>query len=158
MRHTKARQRAASASDVRQAPKASSCATASTSAPGTATSPTDAVREWEARARLHFKETAVALEKISQSSNAEDEAGLRSGCQQLHDTNSIGLQDDLPTPDRELTKEIQQMIDDMDTASHACMRFALARDPVDADNYQAYLARAVEHLHRAKAILTALTR
>jgi hypothetical protein len=43
----------------------------------------------------------------------------------------------------------------MNVATHACLRFALGRDPTDADNYQEYLARAVEHLQRAKAILTA---
>jgi len=47
------------------------------------------------------------------------------------------------------------MIDDMNVAAHACLRFALGRDPADADNYLVYLARAVAHLQRAKAILSA---
>ena len=92
---------------------------------------------------------------MSQASAAEDEVGLRSGCQRLHDTNSIGLQQDLPTPDPRLTAEIQRMVDDMNVATHACLRFALGRNQADADNYQEYLARAVEHLQRAKQILTA---
>lgn len=116
----------------------------------------DAIRDWEARAGDHFKQSAAALQKVSEASSTEDEAGLRSGCQQLHDTNSIGLQDDLPTPNRELTSELQQMIDDMNIATHACMRFALARNPADADTYQVYLSRAVEHLQSAKVILNAL--
>lgn len=124
----------------------------------TTTSRADAIREWESLAGAHFTESAAALEKISQSSSAEDEVGLQQGCQQLHDTNSLGLQADLPTPDRSLTNEIQQMIDDMNSATHACLRFALARNPVDADTYQDYLARAVEHLQRAKVLLTALKR
>jgi hypothetical protein len=115
----------------------------------------EAIREWEGIAREHFKESATALEQVSQASAAEDEAGLRAGCQRLHDTNAIGLQEDLPTPDPQLTAEVQRMIDDMNVATHACLRFALGRDPTDADNYQEYLARAVEHLQRAKAILTA---
>jgi hypothetical protein len=115
----------------------------------------EAIREWESRAREHFKESATALEQVSQASAAEDEAGMRAGCQRLHDTNAIGLQEDLPTPDPQLTAELQRMIDDMNVATHACLRFALGREPADADNYQKYLARAVEHLQRAKAILTA---
>lgn len=122
----------------------------------TPTSRTDAIREWEALARDHFKQSAAALEQVSTASSAEDEAGLWQGCRQLHDTNSLGLQADLPTPDRNLTNELQRMIDDMNTATHACLRFALARNPVDADTYQDYLGRAVEHLQRAKVMLNAL--
>lgn len=115
----------------------------------------EAIREWEAIAREHFKESATALQDVTAASSAEDEEALRSGCQRLHDTNSTGLQRDLPTPDPLLTAELQRMIDDMNVATHACLRFALGRKPVDADNYREYLARAVEHLYRAKAILTA---
>lgn len=126
----------------------------STSVPSRA----DAIREWEERAGIHFKESAAALEKISAASDSEDEAGLRAGCTRLHDTNSIGLQKDLPTPDPKLTAELQRMIDDMNVATHACLRFALARDPGDADTYQRYLAQAVEHLQRAKVMLNAAER
>jgi hypothetical protein len=131
---------------------------AATSAPPTSStsSRADAIRDWETVAGDNFRQSAAALQKVSEASSAEDEVGLRSGCQQLHDANSIGLQDDLPTPDRELTSELQQMIDDMNTATHACLRFALARNAADADTYQEYLGRAVEHLQRAKVILNAL--
>jgi hypothetical protein len=115
----------------------------------------DTLREWKERAREHFIESAAALEQVSDSSAAEDESGMRSGCQRLHDTNSLGLQSDLPSPDPRLTAELQRMIDDMNIATHACLRFALGRNPVDAMNYQKYLARAVEHLQRAKVILDA---
>jgi hypothetical protein len=114
------------------------------------------IRDWKLRAGDHFSASADALEQVSQTSAAEDEAGLWSGCQRLHDANAIGLQDDLPTPDPRLTGELQKMIDDMNTATHACLRFVLGRKQGEADTYQEYLARAIEHLQRAKAILTAL--
>ena len=47
------------------------------------------------------------------------------------------------------------MIDDINTATHACLRFVIAREDADATNYRDYLARAVEHLHRAKEFLDA---
>lgn len=134
----------------------STMTTAPSPPPPAPTSRADTIREWEARAGEHFTQSAAALEKVAAASSAEDEASLRSGCQQLHDTNSIGLQDDLPTPNQKLTNELQRMIDDMNVATHACLRFALARSTVDADTYQEYLGRAVEHLHRAKAILNTL--
>lgn len=132
-----------------------STTTRATPTPST-TSRADAIRDWEALAGDHFKQSAAALQKVSEASAAEDEAGLRSGCQQLHDANSIGLQDDLPTPNRELTSQLQQMIDDINIATHACLRFALARNPADADTYQEYLSRAIAHLQSAKVILNAL--
>lgn len=130
--------------------------TAPSPMPTAPTSRADPIREWEARAGEHFTQSAAALEKVAAASSTEDEAGLRSGCQQLHDTNSIGLQDDLPTPNQKLTNELQRMIDDMNVATHACLRFVLTRSTVDADTYQVYLGRAVEHLHSAKMILNTL--
>ena len=105
------------------------------------------MRQWEAKAAEHFTASGKALQQVSEASAAGDEAALRSGCRQLHDANTVGLQRDLPTPDPRLTEELQRMIDDINTATHACVRFVLAREDVDAATYQDYLARAVEHLH-----------
>ncbi len=112
-----------------------------------------AIRAWEAAAGDHFSESARALEGISEAAAAGDESAVRAGCDLLHDTNTVGLQRHLPTPDPALTAELQRMIDDMNTATHACSRFANARDFTDAGVYQDYLGRAVEHLNAAKAIL-----
>ena len=133
-----------------EAPSAS--ATTTTSAP---VSLAEAMRQWEARAGDHFAASGKALQQVSEASAAGDEAALQSGCTQLHDTNTLGLQYDLPTPDPRLTDELQRMIDDINTATHACVRFVLAREAVDSATYQDYLARAVDHLHRAKALLNA---
>lgn len=112
-----------------------------------------AMRAWEARAGDHFKESARALEQVSEATDRDDEAGVRAGCQRLHDTNAVGLQADLPTPDPALTAELQSMIDDVNTAAHGCLRFTELRRPDDATTYQTYLARAIDHLTTAKAIL-----
>ncbi|HPY24268.1 MAG TPA: hypothetical protein PLK19_08090 [Mycobacterium sp.] len=114
-----------------------------------------AIREWEAVAGDHFTQSARALEKVSAAAGAGDDSAVRAACADLHDTNAVGLQGHLPTPDPALTAELQRMIDDVNVATHACLRFADGREPSDADNYQDYLARAVEHLHRAKRILEA---
>ena len=121
----------------------------------TTTSLATALRQWESAAGEHFAESGKALQQVTEASAANDEAALRSGCQQLHDANTVGLQRDLPTPDPRLTAELQRMLDDINTATHACVRFVLAREEVDAATYRDYLARAVEHLHRAKGILDA---
>lgn len=137
------------------APEAST-ASAPTTASTTAHPPlSEAMRQWESRAGDHFAESGKALQQVSEASATGDEAALRSGCTQLHDANIVGLQRDLPTPDPRLTDELQRMIDDINTATHACLRFVLNREDVDAGNYRDYLGRAVEHLHRAKEILDA---
>ena len=127
--------------------------TSSTAAPTTVAPLAVAMRQWEALAGEHFTQSGLALHQVSEASAADDEAALQSGCYKLHDANTVGLQHDLPTPDRRLTDELQRMIDDINTATHACVRFVLARDAVDAATYQDYLARAVGHLHRAKGFL-----
>ena len=109
-----------------------------------------AVRDWEAVAGEHFSQSARALEQVSA---AGDDAAVRSGCAILHDANAIGLQNDLPTPDPALTAELQRMIDDMNTATHACLRFVDGHAEAEAATYRDYLGRAVEHLQRAKVIL-----
>ena len=122
----------------------------------TQTSPsalTVAMREWESRAGDHFTESARALDQVSQAAERGEEAGVRMGCQRLHDINAVGLQADLPTPDPALTAELQRMIDDVNTAAHACLRFADSRNDDDAATYQTYLARAIDHLTTAKQIL-----
>jgi hypothetical protein len=131
-----------------------STATAATTSP-TPLTLAESTRQWADRAGEHFSESGKALQQVSEASAAGDEAALRSGCTQLHDTNTLGLQRDLPTPDPRLTDELQRMIDDINTATHACLRFVLNRNDVDAANYREYLARAVEHLHRAKEFLDA---
>jgi predicted lipid-binding transport protein (Tim44 family) len=126
----------------------------STAAPAPA-SLAEAMRQWKALAGDHFAASGKALQQVSEASASGDEAELRSGCTQLHDTNTLGLQRDLPTPDPRLTDELQRMIDDINTATHACVRFVTSRADADAVNYRDYLGRAVEHLHRAKEILDA---
>jgi hypothetical protein len=135
---------------------ASSASVMSTPAPTPAPTPmAAAIREWEARTGDLFTRSAHALHQVSEASDAGDEAAVRSGCQQLHVANAVQLQRLLPTPDPELTAELQRMIDDMNAATHACLRFVIARQSADSMNYQDYLTRAVEHLQQAKAILDA---
>lgn len=131
-----------------------------TPVPTTTTAPTTseltaAMWDWELRAGDHFKESARALQQVSEAVDRGDDAGVRAGCQQLHDTNAIGLQADLPTPDPALTVELQRMIDDVNIAAHACLRFTNTRQAEDATTYQDYLGRAMDHLATAKRILNA---
>lgn len=127
---------------------------ATTAAP-TTSALTAAMWDWELRAGDHFKESARALQQVSEAVDRGDDAGVRAGCQQLHDTNAVGLQADLPTPDPELTSELQRMIDDVNVAAHACLRFTDTRHAEDATTYQDYLGRAMDHLATAKQILNA---
>jgi hypothetical protein len=125
-----------------------------TTAPRATVSPrVAAMREWKSRASEHFRESAVALQQVSDAADVGNIAALRGACQLLHDTNSVGLQTDLPSPDASLTAEIQRMIDDINVAAHACLRFAGSENPDDVSTYQKYLSRAMDHLNMAKTIM-----
>jgi hypothetical protein len=136
--------------DNRESPAAVATSTTTTTS---TTALAAAMREWQSRAGDHFKESAKALDQVSEGTERDDEAAVRTGCQRLHDTNAVGLQADLPTPDPALTAELQRMIDDVNTAAHACLRFSDSRSQDDASTYQIYLTRAVDHLTTAKQIL-----
>lgn len=145
----KANEPATQSAPTRTSPTSTPATTSAASTPTMA----DAIRAWEARTGDLFKRSGRALQQVSEASDANDETAVRSGCQQLHDINAVELQRLLPTPDPELTAELQRMIDDMNVATHACLRFVIARQPDDTITYQDYLARAVEHLQSAKVIL-----
>jgi hypothetical protein len=52
-----------------------------------------------------------------------------------------------------VTAAIQSMIDETNTAAHACMTFTTTMNPADADAYQNYLDQAMTHLQTALDIV-----
>jgi hypothetical protein len=115
-------------------------------APTSTSSLAPAIRDWKKRATEHLQESARDLDAVASADQAQDVAGVRAGCQRLHDANTVGLQADLPSPDPAVTAAIQSMIDDINTAAHACMTFTTTMNPADADAYQNYLDQAMTHL------------
>ena len=94
-----------------------------------------------------------------------DFAAIDDGCLRLGEANGL-LPTLVPTPDSMLTAEVQQAIDDFDTASNTCNDFfVVRRDPGETD--EAFLEslyhdlvrglyRAEQHLANADGIVAEL--
>jgi hypothetical protein len=118
----------------------------------------DALADWLTR----------ASEPISNIHRAEDEAmstlrsnkpidfdKLKAACIQLGDADRA-LQTVMPTPDPNLTAEVQQAVDSFETAAEVCPKIKAKKD----DNQQEFmksLFEAEQHLAKADGILVKLS-
>jgi hypothetical protein len=109
-----------------------------------------------------------ASQPISNIHRAEDEAmtalrsnkpldleKLKNACTQLGDANGA-LQKVMPTPDPNLTAEVQQAVDNFETAADVCPKIKAKKD----DNQQEFMSSlydAEQHLAKADAILVKLS-
>ena len=82
-----------------------------------------------------------------------DGAKLQADCTQLHNANEA-LRSVMPTPDPNLTVEVQQAIDNFDNALHSCSE-ALDTGNLSKD-FVRFLATAEQHFSRGDTILVAL--
>jgi hypothetical protein len=109
-----------------------------------------------------------ASDPISNIHRAEDQAmtalrsnkpldleKLKGACTQLSDANGA-LQKVMPTPDPNLTAEVQQAVDNFETAADVCPKIKAKKD----DNQQEFMKSlydAEQHLAKADAILVKLS-
>lgn len=102
---------------------------------------------------IHKAENAAFA--IIQAPGAIDGDKLRANCTQLHDANE-GLRNGMPTPDPKLTVEVQQAIDNFDSASQSCLESVAMRSMVKLDDFVSFLRTAEQHFSSADTILVAL--
>jgi hypothetical protein len=109
-----------------------------------------------------------ASEPMSNIHRAEDDAltalrsnkpidfdKLKAACTQLGDADRA-LQNVMPTPDPNLTAEVQQAVDNFETAADVCPKIKAKKD----DNQQEFMTSlydAEQHLAKADAILVKLS-
>jgi hypothetical protein len=119
--------------------------------------------DWLSRASIHVsdihkaEDALVVALKQTAVTNTVDVPALLASCTQLRDANAA-LRGQMPTPDPKLTAEVQQAIDNFDTASpRGCNIF------LNTPNVQTHhllleiLQTADRHLSSADAILFALS-
>ena len=109
-----------------------------------------------------------AGEPISNIHRAEDEAmstlrsnkpidfdKLKAACTQLGDADRA-LQNVMPTPDPNLTAEVQQAVDSFETAAEVCPKIKAKKD-VNQQEFMKSLFEAEQHLAKADGILVKLS-
>ncbi|MCV7402686.1 hypothetical protein H7K24_21335 [Mycobacterium fragae] len=75
---------------------------------------------WYSHVQPYFQELADAGHRLATAGQNEDLTGLGFACQQLQDAAS-NLQQHMPTPDPDLTRELQGAISDYDAGSRFCV-------------------------------------
>jgi hypothetical protein len=122
-----------------------------TTAPA-ATSEADAVRVWYASAGTYIRALSVANYEINNAAQTTDMAQLTTACQHLQDA-VTGLQKTLPTPNAELTTEIQAAITDFGNAAHGCLAAVPNHDQGAIDQAAQSMTSGGKHMDVATVIL-----
>ncbi len=123
-----------------------------------ATSQTD-LADWLSRAactsRRSTKPRASRTAVIAKPGRIDDDK-LKASCGQLHDANEA-LRSVMPTPNPQLTVEVQQAIDNFDSASESCAEYFGAGDDAKLNGFWLLSRDAEQHLSSADTILVGLS-
>jgi hypothetical protein len=117
-----------------------------------ATSEADAIRVWYASAGTHIRALSVARQQINDAAGTNDLAGLTTACQHLQDA-VTGLQNTLPTPNQDLSTEIQAAITDFGNAAQGCLSAVPNHDQAGIDTAAQAMTSGGKHLDAAQVIL-----
>ncbi len=117
------------------------------------TNPAAIQQWWEAGANKHVVALQDALESAQRSLQQMDKLGVERSCQRVHDASVVDLQANLPSPDAELTAELNAAVADAHTTAHVCIS-AISGSPNSYDvEFTTYLDQALRHLKAATDIV-----
>lgn len=92
------------------------------------------------------------MQGITSAANRMDISGLRAVCRSL-DTDTSRMRAALPSPDPELTAELNLALDDFETSAAACIRGATTLDSTDLRTAGVRISSGGEHMAAAGRIL-----
>jgi hypothetical protein len=122
-----------------------------------ATSQTD-LADWLSKAAVPIeaihKGESDAYAVIAKRGRIDDDK-LKASCGQLHDANEA-LRNVMPSPNPQLTVEVQQAIDNFDSASESCTAYFGEGDAAKLNEFWSLSQDAEQHLSSADTILVAL--
>jgi hypothetical protein len=110
------------------------------------------VQKWYSGVQPYFSELADAGHNMATAAQNEDLTGFGIACQRLHDA-AADIQDHMPTPDPDLTKQVQGAISDFNAASHFCMAGSTNLDVGELADALPLLASANSKMDTAMSIL-----
>ena len=92
---------------------------------------------------------------VLQAEGSIDYAALQPVCTRLANANTA-FKETLPTPDPKLTAEVQQAVDNFESAAQSCALAISAHDDDKVREFVLYMKRAERHLANADAIVVTL--
>lgn len=124
-----------------------------------ATSQTD-LADWLSKAAGHVeaihKAENDAYSLIASRGHIDDDK-LKVNCDQLRDATEA-LRDVMPSPNPTLTAEVQQAIDNFDSASESCAEYFGVRDADKLNEFWLRSRNGEQHLSSADSIVVSLTK
>ena len=116
--------------------------------------------DWLSKAAVHVqaihKAQTDAYTSIATRGHIDDNK-LKTSCDQLRAANE-GLRDVMPSPNHALTVEVQQAIDNFESASESCTDYFFGAENADKLNeFWSHMQDAQQHLSSADTILVTLT-
>lgn len=117
-----------------------------------------AVRDWWPATHEHVTDLENAIDDVQSGLKRLDKESVSEACQRMHDAGTVDLQARLPSPDPDLTAELEAAIQDVHDASHMCMAaVAGTMNNYDAE-FVTRLDEAKKHLDAAVDLVTKLQR
>lgn len=113
------------------------------------TSAAAAIQQWWSAAHDSFDELQSAVSDSQQALDRQDGATLEKSCQSMHDAGAVNLKAHLPSPDPELTAELDAAITDSHEAAHMCLSAVHGSLNNYAGEFVADLDQAAKHLKAA---------
>lgn len=113
----------------------------------------EAVAEWWTDSHEDVSNLRAALHDSEQALRLQDNDGLQLACQQLHDTAGVRVPAHLPTPDPELTSELQAAAQDAHDAAHMCLAAVAGSMNSYGGEFDADMDQADRHLAAAQEII-----
>lgn len=108
---------------------------------------------WDAGTDKHVAALQDALDDAQRSLQQFDKLGVERACQRIHDAAVVDLQAHLPSPDPDLTAELDAAIQDAHTTAHVCLS-AISGSPNSYDvEFTTNLDQALKHLRAATEIV-----
>ncbi|MDH6194027.1 gas vesicle protein [Mycobacterium frederiksbergense] len=112
-----------------------------------------AMADWWADSHQDVAEFRAALLDTEQAIQTQDTGVLHQVCQQLHDTAGVHIPARLPTPDAQLTSELQAAARDAHDASHMCLAAVAGSMNSYRGEFAADIDQADKHLAAAQKII-----
>lgn len=107
-----------------------------------------AVQDWWSGAREYVEGLQDALADTQRAVQQMDDSTLEPTCRRMHDLAAVDLRAHLPSPDRDVTSELQAAVEDAHEAAHMCLAAA-------AGTVNSYIGEFASNLDQAQKHLTA---
>ena len=117
-----------------------------------------AIEEWWSGAKDHVEALQDVLDDSQRAVERLDDKGLETACQEMHDLAAVDVRAHLPSPDPDVTSELQAAIEDAHEAAHMCLAAAAGTVNKYGAEFIADVDQAGKHVTAVKDLVATASR